>query len=247
MAQGARDWVWGILNSRHQGVIDKRMLRVEQHLHRPLDWHQGTVPAFKQILEWLDDDEIGLNLLDHCLGEHADSEAAKQLEDILDASGSAWTVGLDDQNQFQLERRVDATTAKAAKCEMEQSSNAAVHLKEAWSDIYRHKPNPSAGYRNAVRAIEAVCPLTVIPNDPKPTLGKVIAAMRLKPSKWKTEIGDVDTVIRMLEAVWGSQTDRHGSGEKNRPPNVTQREAEAALHLAVTLVQLFRTKAIRRA
>ena len=130
---------------------------------------------------------------------------------------------------------------------MEQSGNAAVHLKEAWSDIYRHKPNPSAGYRNAVRAIEAVCPLTVIPNDPKPTLGKAIAAMRLKPSKWKTEIGDVDTVIRMLEAVWGSQTDRHGSGEKNRPPNVTQREAEAALHLAVTLVQLFRTKAIRRA
>ena len=87
----------------------------------------------------------------------------------------------------------------------------------------------------------------MIPDDPKATLGKAIGAMKAKPEKWVTEIGNVDTVLRMLESVWQSQSDRHGTNEVTRPLNVTQQEAEAALHLALALVHLFRTQAIRRA
>ena len=100
MAQGARKLGVGHSHIKAPRCNRKKNATDRTTSSRPLDWRQGTVRALDQILDWLVDDEIGLNLLDHCLGEHADSEAAKQLEDILDASGSAWTVGLDDQNQF---------------------------------------------------------------------------------------------------------------------------------------------------
>ena len=232
--------------SKWEADLRRRLQRAEQHLRRPLDWDQDLRSVKYQLLGWLDDNEAGLDLVDYCLSQLADADAI-ELDDMLEGSGSVWTVAMDGEMGFCLERRMDRTVRKGAQRELEQAGNPAAYLREAWSAIYRRNPNPSSGYRDAVRAIEAACHPTVIPDDPKATLGKAIAAMKVKPEKWVTEIGDVDTVLRMLESVWQSQSDRHGTDEVTRPLNVTQQEAEAALHLALALVHLFRTKAIRRA
>ena len=49
-----------------------------------------------------------------------------------------------------------------------------------------------------------------------------------------------------MATIWKSQFDQHGTDDTTRPLNVSQPEAEAAVQMSVTLVQLFRTGAIRR-
>jgi hypothetical protein len=52
---------------------------------------------------------------------------------------------------------------------------------------------------------------------------------------------DIGPLVAMLRLLWQGQTDRHGGSTPTIP--VT---AEAAVHLAVTLVQRFQSGAIRR-
>jgi hypothetical protein len=51
----------------------------------------------------------------------------------------------------------------------------------------------------------------------------------------------VETVADMLDLVWKGQSDRHGSPDLTAPISVSQEQAEAAMHLAVTVVQWFTT------
>lgn len=71
------------------------------------------------------------------------------------------------------------------------------------------------------------------------------------PAKWAIAIGDqadkVAAVTTMLELLWKGQHDRHGSDDDTKPLNVTIDEARAAVHLAVLIVQWFRSGAISRA
>ena len=97
----------------------------------------------------------------------------------------------------------------------------------------------------AIKAVEAAARPVVIPKDKLATLGKMIAAIRDKPQKWETVIGEVDTVRIMMDTIWKDQVDRHGTDDPKRPLTVKQPEAEVAVQFAVTLVQLFRTGAIR--
>ena len=43
----------------------------------------------------------------------------------------------------------------------------------------------------------------------------------------------------MLDLVWKGQRDRHGDPDPHAPLSVTQEQAEAAVQLAVTVVQWF--------
>ena len=140
---------------------------------------------------------------------------------------------------------MDATVLAAADREKAQRSKAAEYLRTAWHYLYGRNPIPSSAYRDAVRAVEAAARPVVTPNDELATLGKMIHALRDKPDKWETVIGDVDTVRMMMRTIWKSQSDRHGTDDPAKPRNVSQPEAEAAVQIAVTLVHLFRTGAIR--
>ena len=132
--------------------------------------------------------------MDYCLGIYYHTEHAAELREILDRSESAWTVGIDHESLWCLKRRVDATILAAANEEMEQRSNAAEYLRRAWHHVYGRNPNPSTAYHDAVRAVEAAARPVVTPNDGQATLGKMIPALKDKPGKWDTVIGDVDTV-----------------------------------------------------
>jgi hypothetical protein len=112
-------------------------------------------------------------------------------------------------------------------------------------------PNPSSAYRNGVRAVEAAAIPVVLPADTTATLGKMIKAMRDAPSKWEAALGGdrkdgVAAVVEMMDLLWKGQHDRHGFVEDDRPLEVSQEEAEFAVALAVTLVQLLTNGGVRR-
>ena len=242
----------------------EQMQEAEQTLRIQLDWSayltasdcleplRDPVVARTSLLGHLQDPVVGLDLLDYCLGQCAvdlsdsyfDIDAGQELEEILIRSGSAWMVGRDPDGRYCLEKRVDPTVEEAARREMKQQSNAAEYLQSAWNYVYGRNPNPSTAYHDAVRAVEAAARPVVTPRDNRATLGKMISALQDKPQKWDTVIGDVDTVQKMMETIWKSQSDRHGTDDATKPRNVSQAEAEAAVQMGVTLVQLFRTEAI---
>jgi hypothetical protein len=73
-----------------------------------------------------------------------------------------------------------------------------------------------------------------------PTLGKVIAAIRAAPDKWTFVLGtDATPLADMAALIWRSQFDRHGTDDASVPLNVSQREADAAVHIAIALVRIF--------
>jgi hypothetical protein len=95
----------------------------------------------------------------------------------------------------------------------------------------------------------------VLPNNPKATLGTVIAALKDAPAgKFTTVFSDtvpgvapLDAVRGLMQLVWTNELDRHGTGDESVPLHVSQEQAEAALHAAVTLVQWFLHDVVKRA
>ena len=247
MTEGVSRWACRTFYSNRDLEVAEQYLRVR------LDWsaiHQSTDTGVAQLLALKQ-----LDLLDYCLGDDDDddddddeysADYAADLEEILARSGSAWTVGTDHESRWCLTRRVDETVLEAATEEIKQQSNAAEYLRRAWHHVYGRNPNPSTAYHDAVRAVEAAARPVITPRDDQATLGKMIPALRDKPEKWGTVIGDVDTVRKMMKTILKSQFDRHGTDDTTKPLNVSQPEAEAAVQMAVTLVQLFRTGAIWR-
>lgn len=198
--------------------------------------------------------EGDLDIVDACLAAFGSNylvmRHANKLRDLLLAHGSIWTVGKLPVGLPCLEKRVDETTTKAAQAEMQQKGNAASHLRHAWTHVYGRSPDPSSAYREAVRAVEAAAKPIISPKDKQATLGKMISSLRDKPSKWSFVLehdGNLDEcnpVVTMLQTLWRSQHDRHGTDDANSQPHVNPNEAEAAVHLAITLVHWFRTGVI---
>ena len=250
MVQAAVDWAsffFVTLDAfgRHAGYRIEVLQAAEQYLRFPLNWRQGPEAALSSLLQLLNNNDKGPDLLDFCLQMCQDVEIANQLELTLAMSGSAYTVQRDPNGQHRLESRVNETLRDMAGEAMAPPDRVSEYLRRAWRSLYGRDPDPSAAHRDAVRALEAAARPILTPNDPKATLGKMIKAVADRPAKWAVAIGEVGTVLMMLQTVWEAQHDRHGTNEANRPANVIQQEADAALHFTVTLVHLFRSKAIR--
>jgi hypothetical protein len=176
----------------------------------------------------------------------------ERLELLLLIHGSAWTVGTSPADQPCLVRRVDETVAASARTEMDQPGNAALHLHRAWHRIYGRNPDPGGSYRESVRAVEAAAKPVVAPSASLATLGTMIRDLQNKPEKWtvsldqRGEVPGVQLLIHMCQGLWRSQFDRHGTDDDTVPLDVSTREAEAAVHLAVTLVYWFRSGVVTR-
>jgi len=82
-------------------------------------------------------------------------------------------------------------------------------------------------------------------------LGKIVAEMKTNPGKYcfvlvgrgdiaKKADTDAVTIVRLMaQLLWTGQHDRHSNFDPSKPISVNQAEAEAAVHLAVVLVQWF--------
>src|SRR5262249_21280790 len=161
--------------------------------------------------------------------------------------GSKWCVSATGDS---LEERVATEAAERAARLMMSGTRSGQHLQKAWRGIYGRNPNPSDAYREAIRAVEVASISVVSPNNTKATLGTVIGDMRATSQKRSVALhpakGDpVQHVIGMMELLWTAQIDRHGTVDESVPLSVSREEAEAAVHLALTLTHWFQTGAVQ--
>ena len=186
-----------------------------------------------------------------------DLRAKRQLLDdlalMLDEGASIYRVNDDNTG---LIRRVDATVAVAAAeakhtaSALPTAGSAADQLAAAWDAAYRLRPDPSAAYRDAIRAVESAAHAIIEPNNRSATLGTMLGQLRAEQQRYTLAIpgphgvGSIGPLIAMLELLWRGQTSRHGAQTATRSEN--PEEARMAVHLAVTLVQWFTTGAVRR-
>ena len=178
-------------------------------------------------------------------GDHA-RRLLQRLDHILDLGRSAYRVAA---TGLQLEPRVDPTVTAAFDCAVAAADRTTAELlRDAWGHTYGLRSDPTTAYRQAVRAVEEIaCPL-VLPNSPKATLGTVRDHLRTGGHKWRFVLVDkdgadsIDPLVGMLDRLWTGHVSRHGGGQNSR--DQTPAEAEAALHLAATLVQLLSSRAL---
>ncbi|MFG2795810.1 hypothetical protein [Streptomyces pseudovenezuelae] len=177
---------------------------------------------------------------------------ARQLEGILREGDSAFTVSEDGSR---LERRMDealrASYDKAVDAGASRTETAADHLRVAFTEAYGIKPDPSAAYSRAIKAVEAVANPFFLPNAPEPTLGKVRAHLDQGRHKYEMVVADktgapadTEAVFAMVSLLWHGQRDRHEGGPTSAP--VTQEAAETAVHTAAILVHWISSGSIRK-
>ena len=184
-----------------------------------------------------------LDVVDYVLGHpsftNLDSRLLDDLEDVLLKGGSVWRA-----TDRGLERRVDKTLEGIADSIFGAGDRSAQYLREAWHRAWGRIPDASGAYREAVRAVEAAYVPMVSPKNERATLGTIIADIGNKPSKFRVRLQadepeeNVDRLVGMLQMLWKSQLDRHGTPDENVPLNVTLEQARDAVALATTLVHL---------
>ncbi|MGP6173647.1 hypothetical protein [Corynebacterium sp. A21] len=198
------------------------------------------------ILRTKDD---GLQIADYILAHKPDVRET-DLDELLDLSKSAWTVG-ERAGKPGLVRRVPLGVQLGAQNVMDRAGRAGVHLATAWGHLYGLDPDPSAAYRFAILAVEDATIPVVCPNNDRATLGVVardLAAQgdwHLPMTREDTRSPSKDVVLGMIRVLWSGQHDRH-AGQPSTPGNVDAQEAAVAVSLATSLVQLFDAGLVKR-
>lgn len=171
---------------------------------------------------------------------------------LLEAGRSAYEVCPDRRG---LVRRIpaalsEATATAAAIAVATGAAQAAEYLAKAQAALIALRPDYGLSYAQAIRAVEAVANPLLIPRDQEPTLTKARNHLRdsatyefALPDRTGAP-GSVTVVIEMLTALCRGHSDRHAGGPNNAP--VTREGAESAFALAVSLVTMFSSGAVRR-
>ncbi|MCE4161631.1 MULTISPECIES: hypothetical protein [Rhodococcus] len=167
----------------------------------------------------------------------------EKLTTILLEAGSAWTVG-ERVGKPGLIRRVNEGTDAAIRATIANHGHAGKRLAQAYDAAYGVSPDPSRAYSLAVKAVEDAGKPIVSPNNAGTTLGTMIRDIG-STTKWKLPHTRVhrdaeprNVLLGMMQMLWTGQHDRHG-GATPPPPPVSQEEAETAVMVAATLVELF--------
>lgn len=168
----------------------------------------------------------------------------------LALAGSAWKVGTRDDH-WGLERRVPEGVQEAADHVVTTAGSAGALLSEAWHAAFGVRPDPEEAYEKAIKSVEAAATHVVEPKNRDATITSIAAVMR-NQGDWALEITDRQGVhfktliLDMTTALYKGQPSRHGAKDATNYRKPTQGEAEAAVMLAVPLVQWFHTGAVAR-
>ncbi|WP_320671053.1 hypothetical protein [Patulibacter defluvii] len=247
MKTAAQRWIGPYL--RDDGFIDSFEAAAR------LDF--GRERSAGHLHQWFETDEsLALDLLDYALHARREPRYARihhptpeQLAWMLEHAGSVWQVAerRDDSGErvgFWLVRRDLEEAQRAVERLTEEPSKPGAFLTASWNALVRRDPDPSGSYDKAVKAVEAAMHPIISPKNGVATLGTMRVDIRNKPSKWTfTSPVSADLVLAMTEALWTGHmrhgTDqRFGTAEDARTDHTVQ-EADAALHLAITLVDFF--------
>lgn len=190
-----------------------------------------------------------LKLADFLLSSQGLYAHPEEVRDMLEEAQSLWTVGTRAGKPGLIKRVADGVQV-AAEATMRTAGHAGARLAEAWAAAFGFDPDPSKAYLLAVKAVEDAAIPVVLPNDQNATLGKVIARMRDLPYSFAVprERGEVTSqavLLSMLSLLWNGQGDRHG-GLPDASVSISQADAEAAVLVAVPLVQLFASESVTR-
>jgi hypothetical protein len=256
MVEPARTWLRPFVERTGRGrEIDYQMdwmrdLQSRMHLDPPLAWSDGyehrVAAAFLGRLN-TQFGELSLDILDYALhfmaGRYpteADRRAkATELDRVLTMGGSAWEVTLVGSDAaYALTRRALGPIVEAIEEVRPVAERAGHHLTEAWRHLAGRDPLPDQAYFQALLAVEAAAKPVVAPNDGDATLGKMIGVVRDAPQKFVFVLGDADVIVLVMKAMWSTHR-RHGTDDRSAPMGMSQDEADAAVHLALTLVRWF--------
>ena len=234
------------LTARSVDQVD-RINDVCAMLRIPLEPRSTSIGATRALEEYCAADEIQLlETLDALLHEFGFLGAGwvDRVRRTLQAGHSAWAVAPDGKA---LIRRVDLTAEAAVGQAIAPRDAASDDLAAAWRSAYGREPNASDAWDHSIKAVEHILKPIVSPQNPRATLGSIIRDLKNGKHNFifvlTTEDGDdVGRLIGMLELIWPNP-DRHG-GDRHRVP--TAKEAQAVVHLAVTVVQWARSGALTR-
>jgi len=198
------------------------------------------------------DEQYTLDVVDFVLHSpgHVEREAAESLESILVEAGSSWRVA-EEGDHARLERRLGPAITLAAEEAMSTSDSASAHLSIAWSKAFGRNPDPDAAYSEAIRAVEAVAKPAITPNDEQATLGRVRGHLGSNLTSYRTALdhdrfSGIEGAVSMIGLLWYGQHNRHGTDSLEVPIHVSQPSAEAAVQLALVLVEWFRSGVVYR-
>lgn len=218
------------------------ILRYETAVRRPSSLATAfVVGGAERLLREMGPNEF-LDFVDFLLYALSQEESQRRqslipkLEQILSDAGSEWRVGTRD-GFVSLEKRVPEGVVMAADATMTNAGDAGALLAESWHAAFGKSPDTEEAYEKAIKAVEEAGAHVVTPNNTKATLGTMIRDMKAQKD-WKLDLptADADVPVKMAEALWVGQESRHGGNGYRKP---TQAEAEAAVLLAVPLVQWF--------
>jgi hypothetical protein len=231
------------------------MLRLQAAVDLVLDWSRGDEVAWASLLQMMAADPVvALDVIDfalHDLGEidaatPTEAQQAIELDQLLTDGWSAWRVSFSDEGRAGLLRRFVGPVEGSLDDVRSASERAHHHLTDARNKTFGTRPSPTAAWASAVRAVEAVAGPVVTPNDPRPQLWRIAAAIKVKPSKWTFPLGGPEVVLAMATAL-ATTDQRHGTADESVPLEATRAQAAAAYHLALALVQVFASGMFSRA
>lgn len=132
-------------------------------------------------------------------------------------------------------------------------------IAEAYNDAHGREPRPGPSYDASIRAVEGALRGMVIPKIGKSTVTQIINALRDGRANFELaledargaaaganepEIDGIEAVLAMLRSLAYGQRTRHG--DSGTVTVNSAEEARAAFLLAVTLVQIGSSGALRR-
>lgn len=232
------------LSRSFQGDINRAVASV---FRIPIDHGASVTDIRDMILEVCEADEgVFIDVVDAYLHRtRPPYKEDRKLQDILDDGGSAFTVRPDRSG---LQRRVSEAAALAVGRAMSAPDVASEELKRAWARAFDVHPDPSYAWSHAVKAVEAVLIPLVVPNQDKPHLGHVLGALDRQEDQFELAltpqqgVSSIETLVAMRRLMYPNP-DRH-TGPNHRVPTLA--EAQAVVHLAVTIVQWARDGVISK-
>jgi hypothetical protein len=242
-----RDWFESVATG-YQGYPDSQKLNGLALTFRvPLPSGHSPTELAAVVLDRADQDEhLFIDMIDYLLHESdMDLSLVDWLRETLDKGASVWTISADNRS---LVRRVDPTTAEAFVLATTPEDASSAELREAWSAAYGLHPDASDAWDHSIKAVEAVLIPIVVPKQASPQLGHVLGQLGRQGDRWELVLAThqgpnaIEVLVGMLRLMWPNP-DRHGAPD-SRLPYLT--EAQAVVHLGVTIVQWVRSGVLVR-
>lgn len=237
------DWVVNELGGDY--LPTELIHEVEGALRVKLPDSDNRPDSFASEVLALGGQKLFLRLVDLLLSWRSGGNPPERLMRLLDLNASALTIEMREERWRLANRTVEGVDHAHAAAVSAGSGSAGSYLSRAVLESHALDADPSRVMTNAIRAVEASAAPVVIPRDSRPTLGKVVAALKAKQN-WSLILDarddgrpdHRDVVIGMLETLAFAQRDRHVGNEP------THEQAAAHVQLAAVLVAWFAAGAI---